>query len=720
MPVISFAEPATETNLFDFLPDAAILLNSEQIILNVNKKAEILLEYTREELLGKYASYLLPGHLFDEQEENVNESFVRIKSGSILSAKTVTSCFDSHGQQIFFVTIRSVDTVSRTNDRIIPAEVVSTSEQHLRLIYNTISDIVFVLEVTDTQYIFNSVNQAFLNATGLTEPQIVGKFVSDVIPGNSLPIVLSKYDLAICGKQTVQWEETSDYPAGTKTGIVSVTPVFNPEGQCIILVGTVHDITARKKAERALRESETRLRTILNAEPECVKLLRRNGELEDMNSAGLSMIEADDIEQAKGASLVALVNEPYRDSFRDLMSNVFQGVAGVLDFEITGLKGTRRWLQTHAVPLRNADGNITFLLGLTRDITQHKHAISKLKESEEKYKTLVEQAADAIFIADPAGRFLAVNSSACKLAQFSEEELLNKTIYDFVVAEDIRTNPFHFDELRQGKTVLTTRAMKNKNGISLHVEVSARLLSDGRLLCFIRDISERIKSQEELKETSEQLQQLTAHLQQIREEERKRIGREIHDELGQQLTAIKMDVAWIDKRIQEPLPEIRLKLKNIITLLDESNQSIRRILSELRPGILDNYNFTGALEWLTRQFEANTGIPAKFSSYDATLRPAEQIALCLYRVYQEALTNISRHSQASKVTATITRADNTVVLSVEDNGIGFNMAAKKGQPSFGILGMRERVKSYGGKFELITVQGKGTELSVVMPAELFI
>src|SRR6185369_8000827 len=127
------------------------------------------------------------------------------------------------------------------------------------------------------------------------------------------------------------------------------------------------------------------------------------------------------------------------------------------------------------------------------------------------------------------------------------------------------------------------------------------------------DFSERKMAQEEIEKTTEKLRELTAHLLSVREEERKRIGREIHDELGQQLTAIKMDVSWIDKKIPEPTAVIKNKLKNIITLLDGSNQSIRRILSELRPGILDDYDLVEALEWLDDQFTANTGIAVKFN-----------------------------------------------------------------------------------------------------------
>lgn len=162
------------------------------------------------------------------------------------------------------------------------------------------------------------------------------------------------------------------------------------------------------------------------------------------------------------------------------------------------------------------------------------------------------------------------------------------------------------------------------------------------------DISERIRAQEEITQASEQLRQLTAHLQRIREEERKRIGREIHDELGQQLTAIKMDVAWIDKKTSPESEQIKLKLQNIITLLDSSNLSIRKILNELRMGILEHQTIEEALRWQGQQFSDNTGIPIEFNCPRPISKTDEMAATCLFRVFQESLTNITRYAKAKR------------------------------------------------------------------------
>ncbi|MGB4399949.1 MAG: PAS domain S-box protein [Daejeonella sp.] len=158
------------------------------------------------------------------------------------------------------------------------------------------------------------------------------------------------------------------------------------------------------------------------------------------------------------------------------------------------------WINIYGRTLieRNNEGKPVRLIGSMVDITELKRAEQAIKQSEEKYRTLVEQASDAIFITDTTGRFITVNTSACKLSQYSEKELLKKTIYDLALTEDIQKNPFRFDELKQGKTVTNERVINRNNGIPLNVEVTSKLLADGRLLAFVRDISERIKTQAEI------------------------------------------------------------------------------------------------------------------------------------------------------------------------------------------------------------------------------
>jgi signal transduction histidine kinase len=229
------------------------------------------------------------------------------------------------------------------------------------------------------------------------------------------------------------------------------------------------------------------------------------------------------------------------------------------------------------------------------------------------------------------------------------------------------------------------------------------------------DITEKVEAEELLIKSNEDIRRLASHLTQVREEERKRIGREIHDELGQQLTAMKMDVAWIDKKTPDETNPIKNKLKNIITLLDGSNQSVRRILTELSPGIIDNHGLLEGLERLNRQFAATTGIFIDFTTAEAKINLSQEIANCIFRVYQESLTNVMRYAKATKVITSLNIINNTVIITIKDDGKGFDTAAVQNKKSFGILGMKERVLSQSGKFEILSKIGKGTKIIVTVP-----
>ena len=485
-----------------------------------------------------------------------------------------------------------VGTITDITERKLAEDAIKRHEQKLELIYNTTKDIIFLISVKDGRYYFDSVNHSFLGATGLEEKQVTGKYVEEIIPEPSLSVAVKNYQVAIDTKQTFQWEETTVYPSGTKTGIVSVTPVFDSDGKCNILVGSVHDITELKKIEHEILKEKHLSDSIINSLPGVFYLYNSNGKFLRWNK---------NLEQ---------VSRYGADEIRRMHP---------LDF-----------FDTEEKKLLDQKIRNTFLVG--EDNVQAEF-LTKTKEKIPYYFT---------------GKVIDYEGSNCLM------------------------------------------------GVGI-------------------DFSERVKAQEKIKETTEQLRLLTAHLQSVREEERKRIGREIHDELGQQLTAIKMDIAWIDKKTPEDAVLLKTKLKNVITLLDGSNQSIRRILSELRPGVLDNHGLLDALTWLSRQVTSTTGIPVQFNGNEVKINLPEAIATCIFRVYQEALTNIVRYAGASKVLTSLSVDDNIIKVTIEDDGKGFDPDSIRVNKSFGILGMKERVISLGGNFELISSPGRGTKIFICLP-----
>jgi PAS domain S-box-containing protein len=570
--------------------------NGMQFILGYNDAEikemgnEVLPMLMTPEDFDNYLQNIYPKYASLKDKELLTHEYrMKHKDGTLRWLFTKESIFlrnpDGTPKQIFGVTVD-------ITERKIAEEKVKEKERQLRL-FVEYSPAAIAMMDKDMKYIVAS--KRYLKDYNLGNIEIIGKSHYELFP--EIPEHWKEiHRRCLVGAVEKKDEDMFVRADGNVDWIRwEIHPWYKNQGEVGGLILFSEVITERKKTELALAENENYLRIILDTEPECVKVLNNKGELLSMNPAGLAMIEADNEQQVVGHRMTELVNEKYRMGFNRLSKEVFNGNSGTFEFEVTGLKGGHRWLETHAVPLKDAAGKIISLLGVTRDITESKKA---------------------------------------------EEEIIKST---------------------------------------------------------------------------EQLRQLTAHLQTIREEERKRIGREIHDELGQQLTAIKMDVAWIDKKTSEDETAVKGKLKNIITLLDGSNVSVRKILNELRPAALDDHGLREALEWQSRQFTESTGIPVRFTATVSDVKLREDISTCLFRVYQESLTNIMRYARAGSVTSSLHLQSENIMLTIEDDGTGFDIASLQNKKTFGILGMKERVLSMKGTFELKSSKGKGTKIVVSLP-----
>lgn len=225
------------------------------------------------------------------------------------------------------------------------------------------------------------------------------------------------------------------------------------------------------------------------------------------------------------------------------------------------------------------------------------------------------------------------------------------------------------------------------------------------------------QTEEELRNSHEQLRNLSQHLQAVREEERTIIAREIHDELGQSLTALKMDVSWLGNNLPAGLEPLKAKTAEMLRYIDETIRMVQRISAELRPGILDDLGCMAAIEWLAQEFQKRTGISCEISgNYDCDTLDRYR-ATALFRIIQEALTNISRHAEASMVWVSMDENDKTLVVSITDNGRGLSDASISDPNSLGLIGMRERARLFGGEVEVSPLAEGGTSVRMIIPLE---
>jgi signal transduction histidine kinase len=233
----------------------------------------------------------------------------------------------------------------------------------------------------------------------------------------------------------------------------------------------------------------------------------------------------------------------------------------------------------------------------------------------------------------------------------------------------------------------------------------------------VREIAERKLAEARLLASEESLRALAARLQSVREEERARIAREIHDQLGQALTGLKMDLTWVTKRLPGGQKQLSDKVKSMFRLIDDTIQSVRKIASLLRPEVLDQLGLAAAIGWQARDFQMRTGIRCKVSVPADALGLEHERSTAAFRIFQELLTNVARHAEATRVEVSMRTESGSLVLEVQDNGKGMPEPGTQAPKSLGLLGMRERAMLFGGSIEFSGAQGRGTRAKVLIPLE---
>jgi signal transduction histidine kinase len=234
---------------------------------------------------------------------------------------------------------------------------------------------------------------------------------------------------------------------------------------------------------------------------------------------------------------------------------------------------------------------------------------------------------------------------------------------------------------------------------------------------YVGELTERKRGEDDLRRSREQLRQLSAHLQAAIEEERKRISREMHDELGQQLSLLQLECGVIEDHLRSDQGDLRAKTQSMTNLIDSLIGSVQRISADLRPSLLDNLGIGAAVEWFAKQFEKRVGIECQITVDPPDVKLDQDRSTALFRIFQEALTNVVRHARATTIGVHLIRRERGIVLKVRDNGIGISPGRLADANSLGIMGMRERVHPWGGGVEITGEAGKGTDVTVTIPLE---
>lgn len=361
---------------------------------------------------------------------------------------------------------------------------------------------------------------------------------------------------------------------------------------------------------------------------------------------------------------------------------------------------------------------------------ERKYTEESLRESEEQYRTMAETASDAILVLDENGTIVFVNSAAEAIFGYHQRELPGNTLSE-IIPEYQRLN--FLDSMLRTANTGERKAPRHgievaglhRSGRSIPLEISyGETLRNGRkyFIGIARDITDRKHVEEIERRAQEQMRNLSARLQTAREEERRWIAREIHDELGQALTGIKMYLSWMLSKVGNEknsalAPLLTAKMNAISQLVDTTIVSVQKIVTELRPGVLDDLGLLAAIEWQGQEFENRTGIRCEIDSTIQDARFDEQRSTAVFRIFQETLTNVARHAKATRVTVRLETSGGKLLMQVHDNGKGIREEEISAAKSLGLLGIRERVNIFGGEVDIYGIPENGTTVAVVIPLE---
>jgi PAS domain S-box-containing protein len=334
---------------------------------------------------------------------------------------------------------------------------------------------------------------------------------------------------------------------------------------------------------------------------------------------------------------------------------------------------------------------------------------------------IFETAADGMRVVDKNFTVLRANDTFCSLVGIPKKSVVGRKCHDVFRGDRCGSPGCSLTRVMNEEDRVEYDAEKlRRDGTEIPCIVTATPFRrpDGEIIGIVedfKDISERRRWEREILESRERLRELACHLQNVREEQRSRIAREVHDELGQALTALKMDTHWLGRNLAGSAPELRDKLKVMSNVIDGTVQSVRRICSELRPGILDDFGLVAAIEWQAEEFSKRTSIPCEISTSASEIPLRQELAIAVFRILQEALTNIARHADATRVEVALREEKGRFEMSVHDDGKGVQAEPFARGKSFGLIGIRERVRDFGGEFCVGQAPAGGTCIRIRIP-----
>jgi PAS domain S-box-containing protein len=481
-----------------------------------------------------------------------------------------------------------------------------------------------------------------------------------------------------------------------------------------------NEVRGKRNMNDLLTAGDGQYRLIVEAEGEGMFLLDKQFRFLYVNPRLFSVLGYEPEELIGRSCSVIIAPEEKEDHAREMALRK-KGISGQYELQLIHKSGRHLWTHINSVPFMDDKGCFEGAFGMVTDITERKLAEDKLKESVSFLQATLESTADGILVVNTSGSVTGYNRQFAEMWQIPDSILQSKKdrfLLDFVniqlkdpkkfirSVEWLYSQPdavsFDVLEFKDGRVFERYSQPQRLDGIPV-----------GRVWSF-RDITGQKHFEDELQHSREDLQKLTDHIIQGREEEKKAIAREIHDDIGQKLSVLKWNLSWLNTAVR-PSPKARQKLKETREMIDETIASIHRIMKELYPPELDQLGLVESVEWLVSEIMNHSDLVFN-TEYDCMpfqFPPATQLSI--FRVVQEALTNILRHAMATTVNLSVKTVDDSLLIILRDNGRGITRRETESKDSYGLLGMKERIFLLNGTLKVKGGSGKGTTVEITVP-----
>jgi PAS domain S-box-containing protein len=700
----------------------------------VNPVAMRIMKYTEQELLGRrFVELIHPDHRaaaerfygrqFVRQQPSTYYEFLAVaKDGSDVWIGQNVQVLLEDGEVVGFQAVARDIT-----ERKWAEEALLESEERLRSIVQSTDDAIILM---DTQGRVAFWNNGAEKTFGYTAEEMVGRPVARIIPERFREAHQRGVQrVAAAGRLTVQanmFELVGLRKDGTEFPLEFSLAAWTAKSN-LFVTGIVRDISERVQAESALRESEERFRAIMDNSPALIFIKDIEGRYLQANRRFETVFHLPHGDLA-GKTDHDIFPAEQAAAFRANDLKVLEAGAP-MEFEEVALHddGPHTSLVVK-FPLLNAQGRCYALCGIATDITDRKRAEEERQRLAKDRLLLLESTGEGIYGIDRQGRCTFINQAAARMLGYRLDEMLGKDMHDLIHHSfpDGAAYPRERCHISEAFTAgkgcqIDDEVFWRKDGTAFPVAYSSFPVLEqeritGAVVIFL-DITQRKRAEQQLTSSHDQLRNLTARLESVREEERILIAREIHDELGQALTGVKLELSLLRDQLSEARPALLNRLESISTLVDSTSQSVRRIATELRPVVLDQLGLIPAIEWQAQEFQSRTGIQCTLDIYLRSVTLSQFGSTAMFRIFQEILTNVARHAQASAVNITLREQAGGLILEVRDNGRGVTEAELSDPKSLGLVGMRERALLLGGETTFTGSPGTGTTVKVRIPLD---